>query len=110
MNAFDMILMAIPVITYTLVMISIKTGKLQGVYVFLVITSATMLLGWMSLSLITPIDPSAHTLRGFVLNTLVVLYALSFLYGGIGMRKNNYERAVVGGVSVAMISLVSAVV
>jgi heme/copper-type cytochrome/quinol oxidase subunit 2 len=105
----DIVMMLVPVLTYIALMFAIRMGKLSNIFLFVVITVATLILGIISISVVRPIDTESGDLRALVINVTVGMYILSFLYGGWGARSGNFERILVGGIAIAFISLISAV-
>ena len=91
-------------------MLAIKLGKLANIYLFVVITLATVILGVISLSFIRPLDFAPSTLTAIVTDLLVLTYIGAMFYGAWGIKTNRYERVIVAGLFVALVSLTSAVI
>jgi hypothetical protein len=109
-GAFDTILAIMPFLAFIGLMLAVKFGKIANIYLFAVITIATVVLGVVSLSVIKPFDFSASTLGAIVGNMLAVTYIGSMFYGAWGVRTGNWERVIVAGMFVLLVSLVSAVI
>ena len=109
MSPIDAILMAIPLLTYIGFMLSVKFGKVSNIVLFAVITLATIILGVISISVIQPVDTGDSGMRGLLTNAIVTIYIASMIYGGyFGAAKGNYERVIVGGIFILLITLTSA--
>jgi len=99
-----LLLIAMPILTYIGLMISITFNKLSNVFLFVVVTIATIVLGLISISVIRPVGES-------ILTTIIAgAYIGAMIYGGIGAKTKNTERLAVGLVIVILISFVSAYV
>jgi len=104
------ILILVPLVSYIALMLAVKTGRLAQIYLFLTVTVATVILGIISITTIAPLNAAASSFRDWTRNIIVAVYVGAMLYGGFGARTNNLERLIVGGVFVALVSLVSAVI
>ena len=111
MGWFDIILILIPIISYVALTLSVRAGKIAGMYLFVVVTIATLILGMISLSNITPFNMSPSDMRDVVLDVLTFTYIVAVVYGAFyGARSHNVERIIVGGAFVLLVSLIAAVV
>jgi hypothetical protein len=109
-SAINTLWMLVPIISYVALMVAVKTGRLAQIYLFLTVTVATVILGVVSISMIAPLNADASSLRDWTRNIIVAVYVGAMLYGAIGTKSNNLERVLVGGLFVALVSLVSAVI
>ena len=110
MSATDMLFMLIPLAAFAGLMLSIKFVKIRNIYITAIITIATTILGIIPLSVIGPIVINPSTLAATVRNLLVAFYIGAMIYGGLGIRKNNWERVIVAGMFVLLVALTSAVI
>jgi len=110
MSTFDMIMMFIPMISFIGLMLAIKTGKLASIYMFAVVTIATVILGIISLSVMHPLASDMSSLTVVVSNVLVITYIGAMIYGAWGVRSGNFERVTAAFMFVLLVSLTSAVI
>ena len=108
MDALSAIMVFIPVISFIGLMLAVRLGKLANIYLFIVITIATIITGIISLSVIRPLstDPTIGAIFG---NVLVATYIAAMLYGSIGVKTGSWERVIVAGLFVILVSLASVV-
>jgi len=109
MSALDVIFTAMPLIAFAGLMLSIRFGKIWNLYIWAVITIATLVLGVVSMSVIKPLDFAPSTLGAIVSDLLVFTYIMAMIYGAFGVRSGNWERVIVAGIFVVLVALTSAV-
>jgi len=110
MTALDTLLILFPIASYVILMLSLQFGWVKNLIIGIVLIIAVTILGIVSISTIQPIDMSASDLQGIASNIITITYVAAVIYGAWGVRGGRVERTIVGGVIIAVMSLMAAVI